>query len=431
MRFRSRSRRAPLLICGIVMLSPSIANEAFAAGLSLELFDDFEYSTNIGRTDSERDEGWSQQPGVHVGADHQSPSVTLGADYDARRRMYFVDDYSDDSSVTGYGNVVWRALPDRLTLDASNTRTETTISARTALAPGNRQEASTTTAGGTLNIGSFGPQHLDLGYHYELYSTDETASDSITQIASAAYVIPLATNRTVQLNAKRSDVDFDNDTSADYIADVAELQLIANTSDVDFDTSVGYTVVDRKEGREDVDSMSGHFKLVWRVLSDATATAIYTRAFGSQSPRALVGIPQPGDEINDDSGIDEVYISDDGELSWTQGIGRNQVSLAFIVHNVNYEDVPNDQRTKGVNLSIERKLRPTLTGTLFTGFYQTEFQTDGREDDDWNSGATLSYDGFRRLGLGFQTYYFQRTSDERLSEYTEWRAVFSIRYRLR
>src|SRR5262245_12238144 len=176
---------------GAVAFAPLLlaANAASALELSLEAFAESEYSSNVNRGNNVEDDGWVHSPGAALAVDHESEAVTIGANYSVRRRFYESDAFDDDTSAVGSGSIDWRVLPEVLTLDASNTRTESTINPRGSLAPGNRQDISSTVAGGTLSLPSFGRQHLDLGYHYDFYSSEETATgDSLTQRASAAYV---------------------------------------------------------------------------------------------------------------------------------------------------------------------------------------------------------------------------------------------------
>jgi len=412
-----------------VALLVVIPAPALALDLTLEAFHEAEYSNNIGRTSTNEDDGWIQQPGFRFSANQDSSTVSAAANYDARRRFQG-NGYDDESTVTGSGNIEWRALRDLLTLEASNYRTESTISARGSLAPGNRQEISTTRAGGTLKLPSFSQQHLDLGYHYDFYSTDETASDSTTEIATASYVIPFSETRRVALNANRSDVDFDNDLSSDYVSHEGNFQFVTSGADTELDVALGYTEVDRSDGRDNTSGMTGHLSFDWHVRADATASLTYERAFDSRSPRYAVGIPIPGEEVTDDSSLDEVYVSELASGTWTQVFGRNQLTVGATYQDIDYEDVTSDQESTGLNLSIDRRLTPSVRGSLFTYLDKTEFDVDGREDDDWNSGVRLAWEGFDRLTISMSATYFERSSDLASAEYEEWRGLLAITYRL-
>jgi hypothetical protein len=401
-----------------------------ALDLTLEAFHDAEYSSNLGRTTTDEDEGWILQPGARVTVDHENQALAVGATYDGRRRFYDDSSYDDDTTVTGSGHIEWEPIENVLTLDASNSRTESTIRAREALSPENRQEISTTVAGGTLSIPSVGAQHFDLAYHYDFYNTDETASDSVAQTGTASYVIPISVSKRVQLNADRSRVEFDSDLSPDYVAYVGELQFVSEGTDFELDTAAGYTEVDRSDGRDNTSGATGHLNLVWHPSADATLSLTYARAFDSRSPSRFIGIPNLGEEVTDDSVLDEVYVSDEASLGWSQVFGRNQLTVGTRYENIDYEDVDDDQESVGVNVSIERRLRPTVRGVLYTDLSRTEFDVDGRQDDDWNSGVRISWEGFRRLTIALTAAYSSRESDNESSEYDEWRGVLTLAYRL-
>ena len=71
------------------------------------------------------------------------------------------------------------------------------------------------------------------------------------------------------------------------------------------------------------------------------------------------------------------------------------------------------------------------TGPAADAFPGTvKFDADGRQDDDWNSGVRISWEGFRRLTLALSATYMKRDSDDDTSDYDEWQGVFSIGYRL-
>jgi hypothetical protein len=412
---------------------------AWGLDLTVEVYHDAEYSTNLGRTsgsgaapidDEEEDEGWIQQPGVSVITAYDSPSLMLDGNYDIRRRIYDDSAYEDDTVVTGSASIAWEAIANRLTLDASNTRTETTIDSRDPFAPDNRQVTSTTSAGATLKIDSFGSHFVNLGYHYELDNTDETDSDSRVHRGDVSYVVPLSEVRRVQLNGSIFDEDFDDDLTPDTTTYIASLQFVSTGASVEYDVEAGYTITERELDRDDVDGVTGRGRLALELSSVSTFTLAYAREITSDTPSSLAGLPDPGEEFDDNSYLNEVYTSDDASATFATEIGRNQVTLGASYRTLDYEDVDADEDATGATLSIERRLRPTVRGSLFSSFYQTEYDLDGRQDDQWNSGVTLAWEGFRRLTLSTSVSYFQQESDDEADEYDEWRGLISIGYRL-
>jgi hypothetical protein len=436
-RVRLRRRRT-LLLASIGAVGLLVATPSRALDLTLEVFHDAEYSTNLARSsgtttedvDDEEDGGWILQPGARLGLTHDTPNITLSGDYDIRRRLYQEDGYDDDTVATGTGSLTWRALPDRLIFDVSNSRTETTIDSRDPFAPDNRQVTSTTAAGATLQIDSFGAQFLSLGYRYGWQNTNETDSDSETQTGTLAYVFPLSSMRRVQINGVVSDEDFDDELTPDTTTYGGDLQYVSTGATIDVDMALGYTLVDRELDRDDVDGITGRGSFVWHVSSVTSASLTYAHAITSETPDALTGIPDFGEEFDENSGLNEVYTSDDVGVSFSTEVGRNRVTLGATYRKLDYEDVPNDEETAGASFSIERRIRPTVTGSLFSSISRTEFDIDDRQDDRWDSGVRISWEGFKRLTIALSGSYFQQESDDEFNDYDEWRGVISLGYRL-
>jgi hypothetical protein len=176
--------------------------------------------------------------------------------------------------------------------------------------------------------------------------------------------------------------------------------------------------------------VTGRGSVTWRLSSVTTAAFAYAHQITSDTPSALEGIPDPGEEFDDNSQLNEVYTSDSVNATFKTEVGRNLLTLGASYRTLDYEDVDTDEDNVGAVVTIERRLRPTVRGSLFSSIERTEFDIDGRQDDRWDSGIRLDWEGFRRLTLGAAVSYYQQTSDDEFDEYDEWRGVVSIGYLL-
>src|SRR5207342_1723375 len=79
---------------------------------------------------------------------------------------------------------------------------------------------------------------------------------------------------------------------------------------VDLDTSVGYTVVDQKQGAENVSGTVGDVHVTWRVGATTSLNASYARSIQTQSENVTAGIPNFGQTFSDNTAVTTPYTLD-------------------------------------------------------------------------------------------------------------------------
>jgi hypothetical protein len=374
---------------------------------------------------------WTQEPQMNLIASQRGPSTTFEADYNATRHIYQRDIYGDETIVAGISSVTWTAIANRLTLDASNERTQTTIDSRGQNVPTNLQVTDTTSAGATLTMNAFSSHHVDVGYHYSFDNADTTNTDSRRQTGDVAYVIPLDLAKRIQFNVSLGKVDYDSSTATNYVSREGDIQYAARGDSVDIDTSIGYTVFDQEGNVDNVHGTTGNFDVAWRATPVSTITASYSRSLGDGALDSNVGIPQFGQTFTDNSGLTQPYTVQLARLGVGTQLGHNTVNLSSYYQDQSYQDISGrDSDTVGGTIRVVRRLWPTLSATLYADYSKTDYSGESRTDHDTDTGLQLTWTRWRNLSFYATTTYSRRNSDDPTVEYTEWIGAFTLMYTL-
>ena len=376
---------------------------------------------------------WIQEPEVSFAATHDGTSTSLATDYNVTRQIHQRDIYGDDTIVSGVAAATWYAIPDRLTLDAENARTQTTINARGTDTPNNLQVIDTTTAGGTVMMNAFRDHRIDLSYHYALENATDTNTDSRRQYGTLSYVIPTGATRRLQFNVSGGKVNYDSSGAVNYTSREADVEYVVESERVDMDMSLGYTVFDQQDQLDDITGTTGSFDLRWRATATSTLVAAYSRSLGDGamdvSGGGLGQFGQPG--VSENSGLTQPYTAQQANLGFDTQVGHNTVTLAGYLRDQKYEDISDeDQKTAGSTIRIERHLRQELSATAYVDYSSTQFEGDSRTDHDFDAGLQLHWARWRNLSLFASTVYTRRNSDDPTAEFTEWQGSFGFVYTL-
>ena len=374
---------------------------------------------------------WTQQPQLNLLADQRGTDTTFTADYNATRNIYQRNIYGDETIVAGISTVTWDAIANRLTLDASNTRTQTTIDARGQNVPTNQQVIDTTSAGGTLTMNAFSDHRLNVGYHYSFDNADTTNTDSRRQTGNFAYVIPFDPRTQIQFNATIGKVDYDSSTATNYTSREGDFQYVRRGDRVDFDASLGYTVFDQEGHVDSVHGTTGYLDLGWHATPISTITVSYSRALGDGALDSTAGIPQFGQTFTDNSGLTQPYTTQTARLGLDTQLGHNMLTLTTYYSDQSYQDISGqNEDTVGGTIRAVRRLWPTLSATLFVDYSKTDFSGQSRTDHDTDTGLRLTWTRWRNLSFYATTTYTRRNSDDPTVEYTEWVGAFTLMYTL-
>jgi len=403
---------------------------ATALDLSAEAGYEGEYTNNTTRTDTDKVGEWIHRPKVNARLDHSGDAIQASANYSARRDIHQEAVFNDRTYVTGRAEVTWQALPNRLSFNVFNARTETSINSTLPDSQDNRQTTDTTGAGTTLTIPSIGSQYIQFGYKYSMLSRDETDSDSNRQSTNLSYLIPISENRTLSLTANYGDIDFDNPFSPDYVSKSGSIQYASASNSLDVSFSMGYTQFERGLQRKDANGTTGNASLTWRTTGVTSLTASYSRSLDDNSLDTVRGTPEFGERFTEDSTLNEVFTQDNLQLSLNTAIGHNQIHFSGYLRNKDYEDISSDEERKNISLTATRKLQSNVSGRLFLSVMRVDVDNSNRDYDEYRAGASVTWGQIKNLNVTASVTYGRRDSDAVLTEYEEVSGKILLMYTL-
>lgn len=425
-----RNLLATGLRCVSAILIAAASLNTHAVELTVEAGYEAEYSDNVALTSDDEQSGWIQTPQIGLIATHEGPTVSASADYSLSHEIYQHNTFDDQTTAEGTALLTWRAIAERLTFDLSNSSTQTTIDSQTQNVPTNQQVTNTATAGATLTLDGLSNHIVELGYDYSVVTAQRTDTDSVRQTGTASYIIPISTERRVQLNASYGDVNYDSSQSIDYVSNSADIQYVSTGEVIELDTSIGYTVFDQSQQTDDVSGTTGDINIVWHANLNTTVTASYSRSIEDQSTDVAEGIPDFGENFDANSGITTPFTLDAASLGVSTQLGHNTVDLTGYIDSQDYDGgIQPDQDTKGVTLGIARALRPTLNARIYANYWTVDFKDDDTQDN-YSTGMRFDWTRWRNLTVSAGTEYQKRTSDVPTEEYQEWAGSISLMYTL-
>jgi hypothetical protein len=417
-----------LAVAGLAMLGVSAAN-ALEGTASVAYTG--EYTSNAtrgGGTDESSD--WIHRPSISLGLSHGTESVDLGARYRIMRRIYNRSDFDDQTITTGSATVNWQVSPDRLTLFATNSRTDTTIDSSGRDVPTNRQTVDHSSAGAILSLRSVGAHRLLIGYTFGVTNAEETRTDSQRHTGSLTYLIPLSPTRELALVGSYSDVDFDDELSPDYESRTASLRFSSRSRVLELSTTAGYQQTERKLLRSDVDGFIGSADLRYHVTPQSTVSIRATRSIRDNFDAGARGIPDFDDPFVDRTDTNDVYTENRGSIGFDTAVGLTTVNLSAYMSRRNYESDVSDEDSAGFNAGIVRQMTRNTSLSVNAGIEKREFSVNDREDTFFRSRLVYSITRWEALSVSLGAGYSERDSDESFVDHDEWNAFVTVAYRL-
>ena len=389
-----------------------------------------EYTSNTARTETDEIGEWVHAPGVDVTLSEASTQVTLDAGYHYERRFHEEDLFDDENAVTGSAQLVWHALPQRLDLTVRNTRTESTQRSLSPNTEGNRQTVSNTDVGPTLRFRPQRNAELQLEYLYTDVDVDETPTDSQRHTGNLRYVVNLSAVRALTFGASYRDVDFDNPLAPDLQTTTGTLTLESRGSSLRYHLTGGYSLTEREQGRDDVDGAIFDLALSWDAGAETVLELTAGRQITDQADNLFRGRLDFGDEVNEETDLNEVFTETNGQLTLRRPFGNTGVALSIGANDQDYEDVGRDNERLMASLRFDRALtrRASLNATLQAS--RRKFTSEDREQDEYRASLSLRRELTRRLGLGIGVHYEEWDSNDAGRSYDEWVGSVTLGYRL-
>lgn len=408
-----------------------LSGTAAALDATVDLSYGAEYTSNTTRSEDDEIGEWIHIPAIDIGLSENGAALELGADYRIERRIHERDIFDDESAARGSVEAIWHALPERLDLTLRNTRTESTIRARDPNTEANRQITSTTEMGPTLRLSPRSNAEFQLEYLFSDVRVEETDTDSERHTGAARYITNLSATRALTLEARNTDVDFDNPVAPDLDMWVGSVTFSYSGRNLLYSLMGGYNRTKRTLGREDVDGGIFAASLEWIASADTSLSFQASQDIRDRSTNLLSGGGGFGNEVDEDSDINEVFTETRGSIGLTHQLGPNAITLSAIASEEDYEDAARDSQRLSLRLQGDRNINPRTTLSAFIDWGTREFADEGEEFDEIRAAITLSRQLSRRLRLALAANYDERESDDLMGRsYDEWIGRLTLTYNL-
>jgi hypothetical protein len=390
-----------------------------------------EYTNNTTLAETDEIGEWIYTPSVDIGLTQSGAALELDAGYRVERRIYERDLFDDETAIRGTAEAIWHALPERLDLTARNIRSETTIRATDPNTEANRQTVSIIELGPTLRLRPRSNAEFQLEYLYSDVRVEETDTDSERHTGAARYLINLSAIRSVEFEARFTDVDFDNPLAPDLETRVGSVTFVHAGGNVNYSLMGGYNQTRRTQGRDDVDGGIFTAGIEWLVSADTSLELEASRDIRDSSSTLLTGGGGFADSIDEDTDLNEVFIESRGRVSLIHRIGANELSVSLSASEEDYEDVSRDSERVSLRLQARRDINPRTTLSAFIDVGTREFVDEGVEFDEITAAVELSRRLSRRFGLSLAALYNERDSDDPSAiSYDEWVGRLTLTYNL-
>lgn len=413
--------------CAVLLSAgPACALEAF-----VDLRNRSYYTSNTTLAETDEIGEWVHTPGIDLSLEQSGTALEIDADYIFERRIYQRDLFEDSNAIRGSAEAVWHALPERLDFTLRNIQTESTIQSRVPNTEANRQSIGYTEVGPTLRLRPHSAGEVQLEYLYTDVNDEETDTDSKRHTGAARYILSLSALRSVVFETTHQDVDFVNPSAPDLKIWTGTAGLVHEAEDLRYTLTGGYELTERTLGRSDVDGAIFDASLEWNITGTRSLEATAYHQIRDSSSLLLTGGGGFGDEIDEDSDLNEVLKETLFDLSFTQRIGPNEFILSGRSIVQNYEDIPRDTDYLGAGLAYVRHVSPstTLRADVFAG--EREYTNDDEAFDEIRTSLEITRQFSRRLSASLSAVYQENTSDELpLNDYEEWIGAITLTYRL-
>jgi hypothetical protein len=390
-----------------------------------------EYTTNTARTETDEVEEWIHIPAFNVGLSQTGAQLELDAGYRLERRFHQEDLFDDESAATGDASVVWHALPERLDLIVTNTRTESTRRSLEASTEDNRQTVSYTSAGPVLRLRPRSNSELQLEYLYTDVSVEETDTDSERHGGTVRYIIDTSSTQSLTFAGGYQDVDYDNPIAPDLEVSTATMTLSRNTSALTLDLTGGYNRTERGLGRDTVDGPIFEAGVAWTVAPETVISLDASHQITDSSTNLTTGqVDFADEEVSEDTDLNEVFTETRGSISLARPVGNTDVEVTLTASEDDYEDALRDNERYSAGVSISRALTRRTDLSLSFDVGRRKYPDEGAEQDEYRGAFRISRSLTRRLSFSIGVRYDERDAEDAGRSYEEWTGLISLGYDL-
>ena len=410
-----------------------ISHVSYSLDFSLRGGYEASYSTNSNQVPEDEVQQWTHAPEIAVGLTHDSNNLQIDGQYTALRRMFQQDDdpgFDDESVVTGTSTLIWDAVPERLEFELDHARTESTINAFQNRGPGNRQESQRATGRVVYNQPIVGRQRLRTTGSYTNRSFEETDNDASIIELDLSYVIPSSEVRGWEVFVRRAETEYDDFPDQDFALNNAGLRFNSSAPTGLLELELGYAETRPDDSAADeVSGLNGSFELRRGLTTPFEWGVLVAREIVDRSnilERGTIDIETDLSLVDTD--LTEVFVETRAEVSLVRNSGRNRIALNLNRGEENYDEVARDRTSHRATLTLDRRLRETLSIQGQIGYSDEQFDDIDQDDELYLGQVEMIWDLSSRLQLGAEVSYQERHSSDPSVEFKEWIGMLRFSY---
>jgi len=342
------------------------------------------------------------------------PLLELDANYRYNRRLYQEELFENENAATGNARLIFNAIPGRLQVMATNTRTETAIRSIVPNNPDNRQITGNTQAGPTLRFQVRGKDEIQLQYLYGQRSSDRTNSDGTSHSGVLRYLLESSASSSFSIEAIWQQVQFENRMSADLKSKTGQIVWEKQARTLSFESTFGYKRVERNLGRDDVNDAIGELEAVWQFGPFGRLSLSASRDLRDQSRVLGFGSEEFGRRLVSDSDLNELFVNDEISISGQQRVRATNISISLFKNRQDYEDILRDSEYSGIRLTANRRLNRRMTVDASIQLLNQEFNDQDIEFEQLISSLQFSWRVNRAVTFSASAFYDDREPENNL-----------------
>lgn len=329
-------------------------------------------------------------PRLYFEADQSGTRVQLSAKGDFEYLHYTGDTFDDETRGRFAGSLNWSVLPGHVDFVLQDYLSLLPVDELVAYSPTNQQQVNVLTAGPTFHA-RFSPTtrgKLDLRY-INSYAEENDDFNSDRYGAAARLIHDIDKNHSVSANVEATDVRFDRGgTASDYRRYDGYVTTEMRRRQFDLSADLGYTRLERDISNDRSSHPLARVRLDWRLsprsllgttvryqVSDATESLMEPLEFQRRDFNDFdipYGLVEP--DVFRERMIRTRYVYR-GE--------RGDLQVAPYYRRIRYIDnAVEDQDRRGARLSLDYRLKPRLTLSLFASAENRDYVGIVRKDKD-------------------------------------------------
>ena len=390
------------LACTATLSLAAASGVASAGQLDYTLYTGIEHSNNITLSTTDPISQNILIPGLNFQYTQQGSTLQANVAGDLEYRDFLGNTFNNQTQVQLAGQANWTVSPQRLDFTVQDFAGIQPIDSLVSNAPNNQQQTNVFTLGPTLHfrLGDTLRGQAELTY---INSYAQKTDEFNSQRGQAALRVFKDLDATDLLSANLTSqrIAFSNsDGGPDYTRNELYGEYVSKLVQFDLDAVLGWTQIDFDgAGTHTASSPLARVTLDWRFTERSTFTVAAARQYSdaAQSMMVLPGtsqivVPTAGGISTGDTTINsQVYLERSVELGYAYRADRFTVSVAPSYTKLSYLNGPTfNQSGYGGNLSIDYRLRPTLTLSAFAIQENTKYQTLARRDNTISYGLNLT-----------------------------------------